>query len=508
MDKLPQPILEKIIFLVSQNSHDPQFQDLHKKAVARYAVVSSKFRQAVERITFRSINLEIDDLPKAPFILSRYSRWSHIQTLRFNIALRPYYGEPVSRLETPEEQEHNSGVFSIGIARIFIFLSQWPVRDTSASRMPAPVGVFIQSHSATDIELEDYSTMLMKYGPSFARNDVQIWRYHRSLLHLGNVILPSIEHVPISQIAFTTLFFRRNIDPRALGRITALINSKTLKAVAWAFGDTEKKDISLRLARRQNLADAINGLPSLEQFNLGVEYSSPFDHSCRPPVLYQAEEEDPVSSAIRKVFQKTTIVHVTGVLASPELFWPKFPSEPTTGPQFESLEELGLTFHPVTPHGEWVFDRDWVAGPRRNGTYIDLCPQPDEIRGQEDDKWDMWRHAPMQGPMDEIYAALGKAVEGMPKIRYIMIQATNYMAVKPGRERTQHQFVFEVSEGRKATASWFSNPEYEPSDSVIKIWKMSAYELALDLEIIIASEPTPDPEAREDEMYMISEAGG
>ncbi|XDG04462.1 hypothetical protein ABKA04_004077 [Annulohypoxylon sp. FPYF3050] len=479
MDKLPQPILDKIIELIAEDAYDPKFLPAHKMAVAPYAIVSSRFREAVERITFHGLILCTTDIPEASSILARYSRWMYLKGIRFNIALWPYDGAALAQLETTKEKKSNSYLFSANIEVIFKFFQQWPGNGTLVPSEPAPIALYMAIHSATDVELKIYSDVLTYYGPDAVGTDIEIWRYHRSLLRLDDRPLPSLEHVPISELHFPTEFYRRNIDPSSLSRIASFMNS-TLKTISWAFNDVEKKDLSVRRAYRQ-------------------QYIAPRDHDFQPPVLYGSKEEDGVSCAIRKLCQRTKVVRATGLLGSTELFWPKKISDSTPEPHFEALEQLKITFHPLTPRGKWMFGRDWREEDG-NFTYIDLCPEPDEIRGPEDNQWNLYRHAPKQRFMDKFYEALGKAVARMPKVRVIVIRSTNYLVSRQGEERTLHRFVFKVYEDRKARASWLSNPEYKPSDSVVKVWKKSAYELALDLTVEASSTPNPDNHAEDMEI--------
>ncbi|KAI1205127.1 uncharacterized protein F4807DRAFT_464947 [Annulohypoxylon truncatum] len=492
MDRLPQTILEKIIIFIADDA-DPMSRNAYKRAVAPYATVSSKFRLAVERITFSNLLLTIDNVPTASVILGQFSRWLYVRTVLFNIALPRYEGEAATRLESPEEKTENSLTFTTNITTLFQLLSEYPVHGASACGSLASFSLHIHVFSVTDKSLKGYSDQIFEQGTLNTDVGVEIWRYHRSLLHLDDsIILPSLQHVPIDKIEFPTIFYRRHIDSNSLARMISIMNLKRLKSVWWAFGDLEKRDLLLRRAQRQAFADAIDSLPNLDYFELINEYFTPHNHDYQPPILYHPRKEvDPVSCAIRRLCQRTKKLIIFGVLGSTELFWPKIRPNYAPEPYWESLEELRLTFHPLTPDGKWLFKRDEDETPQEI-RYIDLCPEPDEIRGEEDDSWNLWRYAPSQDRMNEFYRVLGRALVNMPKLRYMILQSINYLSSPPGEERTQHQFIFEVYEDRKAKALWYSKPEYEPSDLVKKIWIKSAYELALDLEIFVISIPTEE----------------
>ncbi|KAI1452550.1 hypothetical protein F4805DRAFT_472298 [Annulohypoxylon moriforme] len=488
MDRLPQDLLDRIMGLVAGDGHETPNMG-HKKAVSRYATVSSRFQQAVERITFRTLNLDVLGLESAPDILRRCSRWLHVRSITFGATLPPYsFG--ISYLETPEEMERNSEAFTGDIQEFFQLLSEWPAQDLPADYQPAPIKLLILTYSTTDKIISDYGTLLDRYGSFAVANiqPVQIWRYHRSSLTFNDSIaLPSLQHVPISGIEFRPLYcYPRKIDASSLSRITSAMNPEMLKSIWWPFGDVEKRDLSLRRARRQDLANAINSLSGLDDFELECEYRPPLNHDYEPPVLYHPETEvDPVSGALRSLCQRTEVVDLRGVLGSTELFWPKAGS---TEPHFESIKWLSILYHPCTPNGQWLFERDDHAP--NSITYQDLVPQPDEIRGDEDNSIKEYRFAPMKDWMDEFYGAAGRAVAHMPNLHYMLLQPISFLDRVRRRLATEHLFIFVVHENRKAEAFWHSSPEYTPSDEVMKIWQNAAHELALDLEIIVQSIPS------------------
>ncbi|KAI2473170.1 hypothetical protein F4781DRAFT_427581 [Annulohypoxylon bovei var. microspora] len=490
MDRLPQTLLEDIISIVADDASTIS-RSARKKAVAPYAIVSFNFRRAVERITFGSLEINLSDVIKASIILNRHARWLYVKNIILNVLLPRYEGEPTIRLENPREMERNSNVFTQNILALFDLLSQWPGKDLSAPNRPALISLAVHVSSRTDTYLKAYGDILFHEERSATANDAQVWRYHRSVLQLDDsVTLPSLQHVPISKLTFPTISYRRQISAISLARITSVLNLNNVKFLSWQFGDVEKKDMDLRIARRQELANAIDALPKLEWFELNIEYYPPHNHDFDPPSLY---ETDPVSCALRRLGKRTKSLCIYGALASTELFWPIHGSNPTPEPDWGSLERLSLSFHPITPNGKWWFKND-EDSKIRDIELIVTSPEPDEIRAEEDDEWNLWRHAPIQRCMDEFYMAVGRAVAKMPKLVFMHLESAAHLIEPANRKFHIHHFVFDVWQNRRAIAFWYSMPGYEPSDAVMKVWERSAYERALELHILVKSEPVPDEE--------------
>ncbi|KAI0885858.1 uncharacterized protein GGS22DRAFT_188146 [Annulohypoxylon maeteangense] len=495
MDKLPLNLLGRIIKDAAIDRLTTRGEI--KKCIAPYASVSNRFRQVVERTTFREIAFVREDIAAISFILNRYERWLCVRTVKF-VVLLPQYEDRLDQLETPQETAKNSQIYALHIALLVDLLSQYPACNALAYSRAASIKLNIHVYSPTDWYVREYSDDIYDRGFE-AMNDhrfTQVWRHHRSVMrHVGYLPLQSLQHVPIEKIGFPGHPVIRHKDANFLTEMISVMNLGRLNSIQWGFGDVDKNDVPRRCARRRDLADAIDSLPELSEFNLTYSYVAPYNHDYQPPILCHPNESDAVSCSIRRLSQRTKNVTITGILASTEIFWPKAGLrdglEPK--PSWESLERLNILFHPITPEGNWLFERDYDI-PIFDIPYVDLRPLPVEIRAEEDAEWNQWRYAPIQRRMDDLYQAVGRAVANMPKLRCMHLEFIHHLEPLTTRaaEPVEHLFTFEVFEDRKAKALWYSKPQYEPSDIVKKVWMNSAYELCVDLQIQVISKSTYD----------------
>nr|AUM60062.1 hypothetical protein [Hypoxylon pulicicidum] len=496
MDKLPQEIVDIIVFFANSNEQGNQYH-MHgpdAKHLARQLVtVSKKFQRAIECDTFKVLHLDLDRARDARDILSRFSRWSHLRLLEFTAILPDYDEVACTRYENAAEKAENSRVFTENITELFHLLSQCPV--ACASR---PVVLRVEIYSKTDRicvshSLQGRVTQKETHAKPVS-GDIRRWRWKRSKLQLDkSVRLASIKHlnIPVFQMQRRPLLFRHVAADSIMRLISAMPPS--LKFTVNRFSDTEKNDLAHRIAHREDIANAIDSLPKLISPYFHVEYLPPLDHNFQPPVLHNHDtQSDSVSCAIRRITQRCKRVFVTGVLGSTELFWPNVNSAPD--PYWHSLEFLDIWYHPITPGGKWLFGLDpflHFGSARMQARDLYSRPEPVEGRADEDQQACQFRYTAIQQLMDEFYVAAARAAANMPKLKRLALVVTHQPSWRIDGAPLHH-FEFRASKDNHASITWTSSPVFTPSQAVIDAWMRVSCIRGLSMRVRLTGRPFND----------------
>ncbi|KAI2625626.1 hypothetical protein GGR54DRAFT_654020 [Hypoxylon sp. NC1633] len=480
---LPNCVVKEIIDLLVDEDQ-PSSEHL-----PRLAAVSPALQNLVEHRTFRTLRLDVHRVLDADVILSRFSRYRCVRDISFTAMLPTYSPKQCAKFEFDGEYTRNSSIFSRDIAIFFDFLSQWPSKDMNTS-----LSLKISARSPTD-EFEYASPPARecdirrkrKCFPFIVMGDIGKWRHLYTPLELGKTVkLPPIE-LPITSLSLEGKREHRFMSAETLERITSSSNLSALRVVSWCFQDCFKFNPGIRRAMRQRLADAIDSLPSLEQFSLHCEHYPPRDHSYDPPIMHdESTKSDPVSCALRRASQRTEHLEVHGVLGSTELFWPKGEQSATTDLTKSSLTTLNVEYHIVTPDGRWLFDGgDSNAQDSRHDMFDFRPPQSADV--EEDRFPNLYRYVPNKELMDELHLAVGRAASNMPNLESMRV-ATICDKIWEFRAMFRHSFSLKVT-GEAVEVCWDCWPAYRPGWAVIRAWEEMAKKRRLRINFNMLSEP-------------------
>ncbi|KAI1376421.1 hypothetical protein F4677DRAFT_459903 [Hypoxylon crocopeplum] len=509
--RLPTEVTRNIITAaINVSSKDT---NLPPYPLARLACVNAVFQQIVEEANFEEIELESEEILPALVTLSRVkSRFGYVRRIFFVIRTPEYDEEPYKPIEDTEKvpQVMNNGYFTLATYFLFDFLSHWGMTT---------------SHQKVDLHL-----LIKGPLPYHGIEGLQIPVHDQNCpLHelkawTSSLNLACSEHRPPAAFPFIKSFahWHRNslhLSPQSLGRIA--FRFQKLESLEWSFWDCQRYDLDLRRFNRQALATSLLQLPaSVEKLGIHSMYLPPTDHDSPLPVITGPGLEDPATGALRRASQNLRHLDASGVLGSPELFWPERLSS-ANKPAWPKMETLVITYHILNPHGEWLFEGDEeyesaseeyeddeddeedeedeedeslleedhdgeglsedddVEYPRMQYNHLDwpMCMEyiHDDDLHPEDGKAKQFRYSANEKLMNDFYRAAGKALACMPKLKLMKLDALVFWN---GRPLQFHAFKLSVV-GRRAVATWTGSPAFRPSQEVLNVWMKSADKLDL-----------------------------
>lgn len=205
------------------------------------------------------------------------------------------------------------------------------------------------------------------------------------------------------------------------------------------------------------------------------------DHFANPPILTPSDGgEDLFSRNLRAVSQKAVDIHIEEVMIGNEFFWPVNPPARLDMPHWPFLRILQLGYRLSTPSGEWRFEHTAPSTPRP------VVDSDDEDYDPDDEMYeptDHLRKRAIPAAMNSFYLAVARAALEMPKLEKMSISA----CVKPHNE-VWHWFLYRVRDSG-VTATWSSNPSFQPDGHVVDLWKSVATKYhGSSLEVTVCSE--------------------
>lgn len=218
--------------------------------------------------------------------------------------------------------------------------------------------------------------------------------------------------------------------------------------------------------------------PEVQKFHLHLNYNAPFNPDF-PPDDITENHSDRLSSHIREFSQQLTDIRIDQAVIGSELFWPLSPEAPDVKlPFWPHLVSFIVEFSPVTPSGEWMFERD----PDEEDDKIfsedsDLEGEwPEYVRTVREDRPGGYiRSKIVPGVFNELYVSAGRAAKRMPRLEYMSLETRCGLGM--------HSFTFEVKHGA-AKATWDDTHGLYPEDRVLQIWQeVASQRTGLGLEI-------------------------
>jgi hypothetical protein len=227
--------------------------------------------------------------------------------------------------------------------------------------------------------------------------------------------------------------------------------------------------IQRRAGSSLELASSLTSWPSsVKELNLVYDYCPPHDHSFLPPNLLIGDS-DLFSIHLRTFSQQLTSIDLRGgVVISSELFWPiDSDSIPRQRPHWPYVTSFTLNYAPVTPSGQWLFERDTDEEPLEVESPEDLSlyMEEDEIPPRENWKLNPFRRKANERLINDFYLAAGRAVAEMPCLRAMVLMAE--------QSTIDHSLDYEATTSTASLRFW-STPLFEPEESVLKVWKEAA----------------------------------
>ncbi|KAE9362878.1 hypothetical protein N431DRAFT_565013 [Stipitochalara longipes BDJ] len=469
--------------LIAASETAPAGQLQTPDKVAIYATVSKDWQKCIEKHTFSSILLTPARLDEFDQII-RGPRRKYVRLIALDVVLDSYDDEACCRYETEEGQQKNNRLFTQTLRRLFLTMSSWEGVQEADLGIYMSVKVYSPSDHSRLGQKEGRARRALRHRTGAAK-DIFDRRFDKSYLRLVNTENDGeASALPHSVSAITgieiTAGYLRHMYPASCSLILSqLPRLRTFRAYLW---DDERKDLDLRKRARHEFASSINLWPaSINEVDLHYYNSAPADETFMPPnLLPSSSNEDPLSSELRAFSQQLTDLRLSDMTIGPEFFWPSAASQTSDSllPHWPHLTSLAISCTPITPSGQWLFERDpdeeleefeWGEDPR-------LYMEEDELPAPQDERGNHFRKIASPELMNAFYVAAGKAAGKMPVLRQMWLDATT--GTKIG-----HSFQYTAT-ATSASVCWRSTPLFEPSEEVLNVWKEAARKkLEVDLEI-------------------------
>ena len=195
-----------------------------------------------------------------------------------------------------------------------------------------------------------------------------------------------------------------------------------------------------------------------------------------PPNITSLGNSDPLSDRLRTFSQQLTSISLEDIVISSELFWPTN-SDSVQFPHWPHLTSFELVFQPITPSGNWLFDRDPMAEVYSGDESRDLSLYfgDDEIPAREDWKADYFRIKPIEHLMNDFYLAAGHAVAEMPRLKVMRLEAVssgNHGLEYKATASTANLELWDMP--RYYCEELWDRPPFQFSKDVLKVWMDAA----------------------------------
>ncbi|KAK0645380.1 hypothetical protein B0T16DRAFT_411096 [Cercophora newfieldiana] len=285
------------------------YPPVQEQGHASLACISREWQSVVEAHNFRRITIRHQsDLVETAQIITP-ARAKLVSELNVNIQLDAYDEEARRRVETEEEQQKNSEVFTKGVRDLFEIVKDWDREGYHG----LDLRLFVWSPSDIDrLEAEEQEALVKRLAFSPVR------RYERSLIRYLDdpEELPALERVSWFKLqeglsrGIQGRNTYRTVDPETAGLLVEKcrrsLDYLSLNLMDWPRGAVEE-----RKRRRKVFAGVLDKLPPRVS-NLSVVYwgSAPRDEEYDPPnLLDEGEEEDALSISLRRCYMRSKPTH-------------------------------------------------------------------------------------------------------------------------------------------------------------------------------------------------------
>jgi hypothetical protein len=432
------------------------------------AAVSRKWQRAIERHTFREVNVtslrsDLDSLQK--FVTG--DRRRYIKNINYSIILPTYSQEACERFEREEERATNDEAFTYALQGLFEILSSWG-EDVAQSKIHysnrtescnAINLTIVDIYSPMDHEDRDAGDEVPHY-PEFddpirfvtlPTGDVQ----ESHALDLGArrhkySFLNALQAADLPEVLCVGSFTihpndarRRQVSPAT----TIEVSSKfpNLRAMYWELSDPGYRYPALRRMNQDGLVRAVESisLPEhLHEISLCMLPISPTNQAWHAPNMLPAGATcDPLSSALRRLtskHQELEQLYIEAPLDS-SLLWPQHSlgNSVTVEPFWQHLEILCIKFDMISPSGRWYFSGDHNDDEVATSAAVSDTQMPpgygyseeeDKAAAMEFDDWEdaqlsgnlpsyIFRSKPEKALLIPLLEAFARACAQMPQLR-------------------------------------------------------------------------------------------
>jgi len=398
MDKLPQELINKIVLCLERYPGQSQAPIIEQQGdqsqLPPYATISSRWREAVEYVTFHRLSIKSHELSQLEAMVTG-NRPQYLKRLSFEITLPEYSEESCGRVESIEEQQCNDEAFTQAIADLFSLVRKW--EDADLVR-----GLRLQLHGAySPTDHRDWNQITLEMAQHKRGIDIFEKRWVNSYIHLSRPErIPTLLSIVYLRI---TGHISRKLAPVVGPGLAACLPN--LRSFYWEFGEVDDTSINVEsralFARMLNQTKLDKCSAAEITFNQDPAADQRVAEPSRIPIgaLY-----DPFSVSLRSFSQNLTSLVLNGFVDS-TIFWPSS-LEKSSVLSWPALRKLTIFFNMAAPSGEWYFD----------GT------PPGEIEEQWGGNIVQFRDREDTKTLDPLIAAFAKAVQQMPALEHFLLE--------------------------------------------------------------------------------------
>ncbi|KAJ3532059.1 hypothetical protein NM208_g8483 [Fusarium decemcellulare] len=436
MESLPPEIISNIVpYLIEEKKPRGEPQIVSSIPFPPLATISRRWQPHIEAFTFQHLILTSRRLSSAEEMLTP-TRLSYIRHLQCDFLFPAY--ETVS---TNNEDWDDHAVFLKTITQLFGLLERIPVIQSPV------VDLFLKIPVPWKFELfsgyPDEWPLYLDFPLGWEERLPE---------------LPMIDNFKVERESHWLLFAPRSI---------CLLASKMtkLRAADLYLSDSEKRDESLRIQLRNDLADTLDKLPiSLEMFALRYHRMLPRDHRFEPSsILPPGTQQDILSQALHRFTQRSGLKDfVFSGSVDPTIFWPS-PQSSDTLPHWPTLKSFSVYLNGILPSGEWVMKlRPGRSVPvaRRDNTH------PSDIPG--DIETCRFRDYPIYTIANDFFVAAARCAARMPKVEYCSVSLPDAWLTNLNFS-THYEFDDQFSDDPCLTLTGHSEPEL--SQDTYEAWR-------------------------------------
>ncbi|KAF4460793.1 hypothetical protein FALBO_12418 [Fusarium albosuccineum] len=451
MESLPPEIISNIVpYLIEEKKPRGEPQIVSSIPFPPLATISRQWQPHVEAFTFQHLILTSRRLPSAEEILTP-TRLSYIRHVQCDFLFPAY--ETVS---TNNEDWDAHAVFLKTITQLFGLLERIPVTQSPVVdlylKIPVPrkFGLFSGYPDEWEEPQDYFDVMTGTHWPLYW--DLPLG-FDDSLPEL-----PMTDNFKTERYSHWLLFAPRSI---------CLLASKMtrLRAADLYLSDNEKRDDSLRIQLRNDLADILDKLPiSLEMFTLRYHRMSPRDHRFQPSsILPPNTQQDILSQALHRFTQRIGLKDfVFSGSVDSTIFWPLSHSSDTL-PHWPTLKSFSVYLNGTLPSGEWTMKlRPGRSVPVATRDNIHSSDIPGDIEACR------FRDYPIYTIANGFFVAAARCAARMPKVEYCSVSLPDAWLTNLNFS-THYEFDDQFSDDPCLTLTGHSEPEL--SQDTYEAWR-------------------------------------
>ncbi|KAE9369303.1 hypothetical protein N431DRAFT_560164 [Stipitochalara longipes BDJ] len=368
MEQIPQEIYDRIATQLGDTEKRPGQHIPHaERAFNRpvLATISRKWQRAIERRSFRALELRSTELHEFESIMTN-ARRRYLRVLRYYTVLPVYPAGSRQLFERHGDRTANDEAFSAAIHHLFRIFKDW--EDQSSDRPGYSVQLHIRNlYSPTDHRFRGRS-----YEPTEEAQQCQYgefgMRCRYSYIRLLNPTeLPIVSGIEIFELHWRNPYSRK-LAPQTFVEIAAKLPN--LRKIWGELADSESAYPALRRRYRNDLVYAIESLSfpaSIKHLSLTLQHWGHMDQAWQPTsLLHPGASHDSLSGTVWRATCHQNILntlYIKGVVDT-SLLWPGSvgqipapdPKSPVlVKPFWQNLKSLTIHFHITSPSGDWYF---------------------------------------------------------------------------------------------------------------------------------------------------------